>query len=75
MVDAIAPLLGAIVGSLLMVSEQALGYLLCLYSGFFLYMGATDLLPEAHAHASWQKVGLTASGFALIFGITRLAGI
>ena len=74
-VDAIAPLLGAIVGSLLMVSEQALGYLLCLYSGFFLYMGATDLLPEAHAHASWQKVGLTASGFALIFGITRLAGV
>ena len=57
MIDAIAPLLGAIVGSLLTVSEQALGYLLCLYSGFFLYMGATDLLPEAHAHASWQKVG------------------
>ena len=74
-VDAIAPLLGAIVGSLLMVSEEALGYLLCLYCGFFLYMGATDLLPEAHAHASWQKVGLTASGFALIFGITRLAGV
>jgi ZIP family zinc transporter len=75
MVDAIAPLLGAIVGSLLMVSEEALGYLLCIYSGFFLYMGATDLLPEAHAHGSWQKVGLTASGFALIFGITRLAGV
>ena len=58
-----------------MVSEEALGDLLCLYSGFFLYMGATDLLPEAHGHASWQKVGLTASGFALIFAITRVAGV
>lgn len=74
-IDAIAPLLGAIVGSLASVSEHTLGYLLCLYSGFFLYMGATDLLPEAHAHASWRKVGLTASGFALIFAITRVAGV
>lgn len=74
-IDAIAPLLGAIVGSFATVSDTTLGYLLCLYSGFFLYMGATDLLPEAHAHASWRKVGLTASGFALIFAITRLAGV
>jgi zinc transporter, ZIP family len=74
-IDAIAPLLGAIVGSLASVSDHTLGYLLCLYSGFFLYMGATDLLPEAHAHASWRKVGLTASGFALIFAITRVAGV
>lgn len=69
------PLLGAIVGSLANVSGQTLGYLLCVYSGFFLYMGATDLLPEAHAHASWRKVGLTASGFAMIFAITRAAGV
>jgi zinc transporter, ZIP family len=74
-IDAIAPLLGAIVGSLASVSDQTLGYILCLYSGFFLYMGATDLLPEAHAHASWARVALTASGFALIFAITRVAGV
>jgi ZIP family zinc transporter len=74
-IDAVAPLLGAIVGSLASVSDHTLGYILCLYSGFFLYMGATDLLPEAHAHASWRKVGLTASGFALIFVITRVAGV
>jgi ZIP family zinc transporter len=74
-IDALAPLLGAIVGSLLTVSDEALGYILCLYSGFFIYMGATDLLPEAHAHASWQKVALTASGFAMVFAITRLAGV
>lgn len=74
-IDAIAPLLGAIVGSFAGIPDEALGYILCIYSGFFLYMGATDLLPEAHAHASWSKVGLTASGFAAIFVITRLAGV
>jgi ZIP family zinc transporter len=74
-IDAIAPLLGAIVGSLLTVSDHALGSILCVYSGFFLYMGATDLLPEAHAHASWARVLLTLSGFAAIFVITRIAGI
>jgi ZIP family zinc transporter len=74
-IDAIAPLLGAVVGSLASVSSHTLGYVLCLYSGFFLYMGATDLLPEAHAHASWSRVALTASGFALIFAITRAAGV
>lgn len=74
-IDAIAPLLGAIVGSLASVSDQTLGHLLCLYAGFFLYMGATDLLPEAHAHASWWRVALTASGFALVFAITRVAGV
>jgi zinc transporter, ZIP family len=74
-IDAIAPLLGAIVGSLASVPDETLGYILCIYSGFFIYMGATDLLPEAHAHASWRKVGLTASGFALIFAVTRVAGV
>lgn len=74
-IDAIAPFLGAIVGSFANVSDATLGYILCVYSGFFLYMGATDLLPEAHAHASWARVALTASGFALIFAITRVAGV
>lgn len=74
-IDAVAPLLGATVGSLTSVSDHTLGYILCVYSGFFLYMGATDLLPEAHAHASWARVALTASGFAVIFLVTRIAGV
>ena len=56
-VDALAPLLGAIVGASMSVSEENLGYLLALYTGFFLYMGATDLLPEAHQHPSRARVG------------------
>jgi zinc transporter, ZIP family len=73
-IDALAPLLGAIVGSQIAISEQTLGYILCVYCGIFLYIGASDLLPAAHAHASWKRVALTAMGFAAIFAVSRLAG-
>lgn len=77
-IDALAPLVGAAVGSLISVSEVTLGYFLAVYAGFFLYMGATDLLPAAHDHehdgeGSWLRVALTIAGFAGIYLIT-LAG-
>jgi ZIP family zinc transporter len=71
--DALAPLVGAVIGSLLSISEHGLAYLLALYAGFFLSMGATDLLPEAHSHPSWKRVGLTIAGFAITFAIARVA--
>ncbi|MBA2546320.1 MAG: ZIP family metal transporter [Solirubrobacterales bacterium] len=73
-IDAVAPLVGATVGALIHVSDVALGQLLAFYVGFFLYMGATDLLPEAHEHGSWGRVGLTVLGFAAIFGVSLLTG-
>jgi ZIP family zinc transporter len=72
-VDAAAPLFGAIVGSALTVDERGLGYLLAVYAGFFLFMGATDLLPEAHAHPSLRRVALTVAGFLATAGIAYLA--
>jgi zinc transporter ZupT len=72
--DAVAPLIGATVGALIQVSDATLGHLLAFYAGFFLYMGATDLLPEAHEHASWGRVGLTLLGFGAIFGISLIGG-
>jgi zinc transporter, ZIP family len=75
-IDAFAPLFGAIVGSAITISEFALGEILAIYAGFFIFMGATDLLPEAHGeHASWARVLLTVAGFAAVFGITRIAGV
>ncbi|HMC07340.1 MAG TPA: ZIP family metal transporter [Solirubrobacterales bacterium] len=74
-VDSLAPLLGAIVGSSLNVSDAFLGHVLALYAGFFIYLGATDLLPEAHQHASWTRVGLTVAGFAAIFAVTRIVPV
>ncbi len=73
--DALAPFLGAIVGSTVSISEHGLGYVLALYTGFFLFIGATDLLPEAHSHPSWKRVWLTVAGFAatwaIVFAATR----
>jgi len=69
-IDAVAPLAGAIVGTVVGVSAEHLGVLLALYVGFFLYMGATDLLPEAHEHPSWKRVGLTLAGFVAIFAVS-----
>ena len=73
-VDAFAPMLGALVGSAVTISEFGLGQLLAVYTGFFLYMGATDLLPEAHGdHPSWARVALTVAGFAAIFAVSQIA--
>jgi ZIP family zinc transporter len=72
-VDSFAPLLGALVGISVDISERGLGYVLALYTGFFLFIGATDLLPEAHSHPSWRRVGLTVAGFAATWAIAFAA--
>ena len=75
-IDAVAPVLGAIVGSAITISDVALGHILALYAGFFLYLGGTDLLPEAHhEHGSWARVGLTVLGFVFVFAISRIAHV
>lgn len=75
-IDAFAPLAGAMIGAAITVSEATLGQILALYAGFFIYMGATDLLPEAHsAHPSWARVGLTILGFAAVYGVTSIAHV
>jgi zinc transporter ZupT len=70
---AVAPLFGAAVGSAVDVSEQTLGYALAVYTGIFLYIGATDLLPEAHHHPSLRRMTVTIAGFLGIFLVARLA--
>jgi zinc transporter ZupT len=72
-VVAVAPMLGAIVGATLDVSEHSLGEILAVYVGFFLFMGGSDLLPHAHEHPSWRRVALTMAGFAGILVISSIA--
>jgi zinc transporter, ZIP family len=72
-IDALAPLVGAVVGASLTIGETGLGYVLAAYAGFFLFLGATDLLPEAHSHPSWRRVFLTVAGFAATFAIATAA--
>jgi ZIP family zinc transporter len=72
-IDSLAPLLGAVTGTLVHTSEHALGDLLSVYVGFFLFMGATDLLPEAHQHPSRQRVALTVVGFVAMYLVAYVA--
>jgi zinc transporter ZupT len=71
---AVAPLIGATVGAAIEVSEESLGDVLALYAGFFLFMGATDLLPHAHEHPSAKRVAVTLAGFVGIFAVSQVAG-
>lgn len=71
---AIMPLLGIISTLFFTFTESALGITLALFSGFFLYVGASDLLPESHhAHPTrWTTIS-TIIGMILIFIIVQFA--
>ena len=73
-VDAIAPVLGICATLLFSLSETSLGTLLALFSGFFLYIGASDLLPESHhSHPTIWTTVLTVLGMVVIYTAIRLA--
>jgi len=48
LLDALAPLLGVLSTYFFSLSNANLGIVLALFCGFFLYLGASDLLPESH---------------------------
>lgn len=69
---AVAPVLGALSTLLFAVPPAFLVLYLGFFAGFLLYIGASDILPEAHAeHSSYKLIGLTILGVLLIFIITR----
>lgn len=74
-VDAIAPVLGVIATLFFAVPPAQLGMLLALFAGFFLYIGATDLIPESyHGHpVAWTTVA-TIAGMGTLYTIIQLAG-
>ena len=71
--DAIAPMLGALVAFAITVEGPALGAILGIFVGFFLYVGGAELLPEAHRKESsgWVMVA-TIFGAAFIYVATRV---
>ncbi len=70
---AIAPILGAISTNFFTVPEDWLIIYLGFFAGFMIYIGAADILPEAHAKGSSRKtIGLTFLGAIFMLIITRL---
>lgn len=73
-VDALAPVLGIVATNFFTLSVSVLGIVLALFSGFFLYIGATDLLPESHHnHPRALTTVMTLLGVLVMFGAIRLA--
>ena len=76
LIDAAAPVIGIITTLFFTLSESSLGIFLALFSGFFLYIGASDLLPESHhAHSTFWTTFMTTLGVLVLFIAIRLAGI
>jgi ZIP family zinc transporter len=71
---ALAPVVGVVVGILLAVPETVLGGMLAVFAGFFLYIGAAELLPEAHRNdRSRWVVAATVGGVVAIYFFSLFA--
>ena len=76
LVDAIAPVLGVVSTMFFTVSESTLGIILAIFTGFFLYIGASDLLPESHhSHPTIWTTFATVLGVLVLYSAITLAGI
>ncbi len=69
---ALAPTLGLIVTSLIVIPGKFLAYLLAFFVGEFLYIGASTLLPETQHHPSKKTILVMALGILLIVLLTGL---
>lgn len=72
LLDAICPVLGVLSTLFFQVPENILVIYLGFFAGFLLYIGASDILPEAHAqHPSRWTIVMTILGTMFIFLVTR----
>ncbi len=75
LVNALAPAIG--IGSTLLfaVPERAFSVALSMFAGFFLYIGASDLIPESHhAHPKMLTTVMTLLGAAVLYVAAIIAG-
>lgn len=74
--DALAPVLGIIASLFISIPQSSLGLLLALFTGFFIYIGASDLLPESHhSHPTHWTTIATLVGIGFLFAVIHFAPI
>src|SRR3989338_6304396 len=72
-IDAVAPLLGAASTLLLSISESTIGLVLAVFVGTFLYLSASDLIPESHhRHPRALTTFMTLFGALVIYTVVHL---
>ncbi len=75
LVNALAPAIG--IGSTLLFAlpQETFAIALSMFAGFFLYIGASDLIPESHhAHPKMLTTVMTLLGAAVLYTIATVAG-
>ena len=76
LIDAVAPVIGIMVTRFFTLPENILGAILAVFAGFFLYIGASDLIPESHHnHPTVWTTAMTVVGIAVLYGVIKLAGV
>lgn len=76
LLDALAPVLGIFLSYFIFIPENIFPLIISTFCGFFIYLGAIDLLPESHhRHPKvWTTVS-TILAIGLIYLVTKLSGI
>ncbi len=76
LLDSLAPAVGVAATSFMDISASTLGLILSVYIGLFLYISASDLIPESHHRhpAVWTSLS-TILGAVVIYIITGLASL
>jgi ZIP family zinc transporter len=73
--DAVAPVLGALVAGMIALDSRFIGVQLAFFAGFLLYLGASDLLPSVHLRPRRGLVASTIAGLvtsgALVFALDK----
>ncbi len=64
LVNALAPVAGALLASVLRIEPRMLAYQLAFFCGFLLYLGASDLLPHVHERPRFALIFSTLVGLA-----------
>ncbi len=73
LVDATAPVLGIISTLFFVIPASALALILAVFVGTFIYLSASDLIPESHhQHPRALTTLMTLLGALVIYAVTRL---
>jgi len=73
--DALAPLLGVCSTFFYSIPKEALSIVLGVFCGCFIYIGASDLLPESHhAHPKTLTTFMTLLGMVVLYVVIQIAG-
>jgi zinc transporter ZupT len=71
---ALAPIVGTLAASFVTVADSTLAVILAVFAGFFLYIGASDLIPEGnHSHSKILTTLMTILGAVLLYVIVIVA--